>query len=207
MRDDLLTPIPGDNPAGVDLRHELYPIVRRAWYQEIGVPAPGWDLHRKTAAWALVAKETSHALATRSKDIQLAVWLVEATYHLESFEGFASAVRMTAQLLERFWDHLYPPLEDGNSEARITPLAWLGSDQHRLSQEIRLAPITTNGLTIFEFRDTRTVSFPWTTKDHDETQAGPKKIQSTKTSREDFEQAVNATADRSASALSERCDM
>ena len=159
VRDDLLTPIPGDNPAGVDLRYELYDIVREARREEIDVPTGGWDHPRKTADWDLVAKETSQALATRSKDIQLAVWLVEATYHRESFEGFAAAVRMTAQLLERFWDHLYPELEDGDPEARIAPLEWLGSDKHPLCRAIRLAPITANGLTIFEFRDARAVGF------------------------------------------------
>ena len=91
LREDLLTPIPGDNPGGTDLRYELYDIVREARREEIDAPTGGWDRPRKTADWALVAKETSNALATKSKDLQLAVWLIEASYHRESFAGFAAA--------------------------------------------------------------------------------------------------------------------
>ena len=193
MRDHLLTPIPGDNPAGTDLRYELYDIVREARREEIDTPTGGWDRPRKVADWTRVAKETSQALATRSKDLQLAVWLIEATYHRESFAGFAAAVRMTAQLLETFWDHLYPQLEDGDPEARIAPLAWLGSDMHPLCQAVRLAPVTTSGLTIVEFRNAEDVGVELPPDDYDATQARKKKIHSGKMSPEEFEQAFNAT--------------
>jgi type VI secretion system protein ImpA len=193
LREDLLTPISGDNPAGTDLRYELYDIVREARREEIDAPTGGWDRPRKTADWALVAKETSTAIATRSKDLQLAVWLVEASYHRESFAGFAGAVRMTAQLLEKFWDHLCPALEDGDVEARVGPLAWLGSDKQPLKQSIRLAPITNTGLTIFKFRDSQDVGFESEADDYDKKQARKKKMDAGKMSGEDFDQAFKAT--------------
>jgi type VI secretion system protein ImpA len=193
LRDDLLTPIPGDNPAGTDLRYELYDIVREARREEIDAPTGGWDRPRKTADWALVAKETSAAIATRSKDLQLAVWLIEASYHRESFAGFSAAVRVTAQLLDKFWDHLYPELEDGDVEARVAPLAWLGSDKQPLTQAMRLAPITTSGLTIFKFRDSQDVGYESASDDYDKKQARKKKIDDGKISGEEFDQAFNAT--------------
>jgi type VI secretion system protein ImpA len=193
LRDDLLTPIAGDNPAGTDLRYELYDIVREARREEIDAPTGGWDRPRKTADWALVAKETSAAIATRSKDLQLAVWLVEASYHRESFAGFGAAVRMTAQLLDKFWDRLYPELEDGDTEARVAPLVWLGSDKQPLTQAMRLAPITTSGLTIFKFRDSQDVGYESESDDYDKKQARKKKIESGKISGEEFDQAFNAT--------------
>ena len=193
MRDDLLTPISGHNPAGVDLRYELYDIIREARREETDVPAGGADRPRRTADWALVAQLTSDALATRSKDLQLAVWLIEATYHRESFAGFAAAVRMTAQLLQSFWDHLYPELENGDPEARIAPLAWLGSDRHPLSRAIRLAPVTTSGLTIFEFRDAQGVGFDVPAEEYDETEAHKKAIRLTTSSRKEYDRAVTAT--------------
>jgi type VI secretion system protein ImpA len=193
LRDDLLTPIAGDNPAGTDLRYELYDIVREARREEIDAPTGGWDRPRKTADWALVVKETSAALATRSKDLQLAVWLVEGSYHRESFAGFTGAVRVTAQLLEKFWDHLYPELEDGDVEARVAPLAWLGSDKQPLTQSMRLAPITASGLTIFKFRDSQDVGYESESDDYDKKQARKKKIDSGKMSGEEFDQAFTAT--------------
>jgi len=193
LRDDLLTPIAGDNPAGTDLRYELYDIVREARREEIDAPTGGWDRPRKTADWALVAKETSAAIATKSKDLQLAVWLIEASYHRESFAGFGAAVRMTAQLLDKFWERLYPELEDGDVEARVAPLAWLGSDKQPLTQAMRLAPITVSGLTIFKFRDSQDVGYESESDDYDKKQARKKKIDSGKISGEEFDQAFNAT--------------
>jgi len=193
LRDDLLTPIPGANPGGTDLRYELYDIVREARREEIDAPTGGWDRPRKTADWMVVAKETSAALATKSKDLQLAVWLAEASYHRESFGGFAAAVRFTAQMLEQFWDHLYPELEDGDVEARVAPLAWLGGDKQPLVQAIRLAPITLSGLTIFKFRDSQDVGFESPSDDYDKKQARKKKMDSGKMSGEEFDQAFSAT--------------
>ena len=193
LRDDLLTPIPGANPGGSDLRYELYDIIREARREEIDAPTGGWDRPRKTADWPLVVKEAGNALATKSKDLQLAVWLVEASYHRESFAGFTAAVRMTAQLLEKFWDHLYPELEDGDVEARVAPLAWLGSDKQPLRSAMRLAPITNTGLTIFKFRDAQDVGPESAADDYDKKQARKKKIDSGKMSWEDFDQAFAAT--------------
>src|SRR5688572_10624211 len=193
LRDDLLTPIPGDNPAGTDLRYELYDIIREARREEIDAPTGGWDRPRKTADWALVAKETSNALATKSKDLQLAVWLVESSYHRESFAGFAAATRVTAKLIETFWDHLYPQIEDGDLEARVAPLAWLGGDKQPLIQAIRLAGVTNGGLTIFKFRDSQDVGFESESDDYDKKQARKKKMESGKMSGEEFDQAVKAT--------------
>jgi type VI secretion system protein ImpA len=194
LRDDLLTPIPGDNPAGANLRYELYDVIREARREDIqAADMGGWDRPPKVADWALVAKETSTALATKSKDLQLAVWLIEASYHRESFSGFAAAVRVTAQMVEKFWDHLYPELEDGDLEARAAPLVWLGSDKHPLKQAILLAPITNTGLTISRFREARDVGFEAAADDYDKKQARKKKMDAGKMSGEDFDKAFTAT--------------
>jgi type VI secretion system protein ImpA len=193
MYDDLLTPIAGANPAGANLRYELYELVREARREETDAPTGGWDRPGKTADWAFVENETTQALATKSKDLLLAVWLIEAAYHRESFAGFDGAVRMTAALIEKFWDHLYPELEDGDPEARIAPLAWLGSDRHRLPQAIRLAPITSTGLTIFQFRDALNVGFESEADDYYKQHARKKRIDSGKMSAEEFEPALAAT--------------
>ena len=152
--------IPGANPGGTDLRYELYDIVREARREEIDAPTGGWDRPRKTADWMVVAKETSAALATKSKDLQLAVWLAEASYHCESFGGFAAAVRFTAQMLEQFWDHLDPELEDGDVEARVGPLAWLGGGQEPLGyRRIQLRRLRRAAAHHFQVRDSQDVGF------------------------------------------------
>jgi type VI secretion system protein ImpA len=193
LRDDLLTPIAGDNPAGADLRYELYDIIREARREEIDAPTGGFDRPRKVADWPFVVRETSAAIATRSKDLQLAVWLIEASFHRESFAGFADAVRMTAQLLDQFWERLYPQLEDGDAEARAAVLGWLGSDKQPLCNSIRLSPITTSGLTIYRFRESEQVGVESPTDDYDRKQARKKLIDAGKLSGEDFATAFTAT--------------
>lgn len=193
LREDILTPIPGDNPAGTDVRYELYDIIREARREDIPAPTGGYDRPPKLADWATAAREAANGLATRSKDLQLAVWLVEASYHRDSFAGMASALRVTAQMLEAFWDTLYPPLEDGDAEARAEVLGWLGSDKQPLLPAIRLAPITSNGLTVFKLREAEDVKFEADADDYDKRQARQKKIKEGKMTGEEFTEAVNAT--------------
>src|SRR5687767_4475006 len=120
LREDLLTPIPGDNPAGVDLRDDnIWDVIKEARREEVDAPQGEYKRDRKVADWAAVVRETSNALATRSKDLQLAVWLIEAAFYRESFTGMAQAVRAAAQILVKFWDGLHPALEDGDAGFRV----------------------------------------------------------------------------------------
>ena len=88
LRDDILNPIPGDNPGGENLRYApVYDKIREARRQDDEGPMGDWQRERKVADWALVIKLGSEAIATKSKDLQLAVWLTEALLHKEGFPG------------------------------------------------------------------------------------------------------------------------
>ena len=87
LRDDLLNPIPGDNPSGAYLYYApIYDKIKEARRQE-DAPGPSgvWARERKAADWNLVIKLAGEALATQSKDVQLAVWLAEAYFKKEGF--------------------------------------------------------------------------------------------------------------------------
>ena len=194
LRDDLLTPIPGDNPAGVDLRDEqIWDVIKEARREEVDAPQGEYARERKVADWVAVVRETSNALATRSKDLQLAVWLIEANYYREGFAGLAQAVRVTAQLLVKFWDGLHPMLEDGDAGFRISLLEFFNNPGRALYAAIRLAPITQSGITIFQFRESEDVGTEKPDDDYDKKQARKKKIDAGKMSGEQFAEAFNAT--------------
>ena len=193
LRDDLLTPIPGGNPAGADLRYELYDIVREARREEVDAPTGGWDRPRKTADWIAVVKETSAALATKSKDLQLVAWLAEGMYRREGFAGLSAGLRLAKSLLEQYWDTLYPQIEDGDTEARAQVLQWLGDGKQPLTAAIRLTPVTNTGLDIYKYRDSRQVGYEKDADDYDKKQARKKLIDSGKMSAEDFDAAFDAT--------------
>lgn len=150
LRDDLLNPIPGDNPSGAYLYYApIYDKIKEARRQEDDTGPTGvWARERKAADWNLVLKLAGEALATQSKDIQLAVWLAEAYFKKEGFPLLRDSFILLRQLIETFWDSIYPEVEDGDAEFRATPLSWLGN----FDLQIRMAPITKGGLSAVDLK-------------------------------------------------------
>ena len=143
LRDELLIPIPGANPAGVELRYDpLYDKIKEARREDDDTPQGEWQTARKTADWAQVIKLAKEALISRSKDLQLAVWLAEALLRREGFAGFRASLDMIVGMLEAHWDHLYPEIEDGDPELRAAPLEWLGL---KLDLAVRRVPLDRAG--------------------------------------------------------------
>jgi type VI secretion system protein ImpA len=126
--DALLAPVPdGESGAGVSLRYEpVYQQIREArTHDDASLPMGEWERPLIKADWKRVAALSSDALATRSKDFQLAAWLCEAWVHLHGVEGLASGTRLLTALAERYWSSAWPMLEEGDADARAAPFAWL----------------------------------------------------------------------------------
>lgn len=155
LRTDLLDPIPGPNPAGENLRYApVYDQIREARREEEAVTEGDWQTPGKKANWPLVIKLAGDALATRSKDLQLAAWLTEALIRTEGFAALAPCLDLMRGLLETFWDGLYPEIEDGDLELRATPLEWVGS---QLETPIKQVPLTRSGLNWFQYKISRSI--------------------------------------------------
>ncbi len=137
----LLAPISSERPAGEWLRDEgTYDAVRQARREDdASLPQGVWQTPLKQADWNVVATLCSEALETRSKDLQLAVWLLEAWQRLVGFSGVAPGLGLLSRLCDRFWDHLYPPLEADDAEYRLAPIEWLNE---KLPLELKRIPVT-----------------------------------------------------------------
>jgi type VI secretion system protein ImpA len=136
----LLAPISADNPAGTDIRYEgIYDAIRQARRADDTLPQGEWVREVKTADWSAVIDLASQALQTQSKDLQLGVWLVEALVRRHGFAGVRDGLHLLWELQERFWEDLYPEIEDGDLEYRAAPLEWLNTN---LAQSIRQLPMT-----------------------------------------------------------------
>ncbi len=137
----LLAPISPERPAGEWLRDEgTYDAVRQARREDdASLPQGVWQTTLKQADWNVVATLCGEALERRSKDLQLAVWLLEAWQHLVGFSGVAPGLVLIRRLCEGFWDHLYPPLEAEDAEYRLAPIAWLNE---KLPLELKRIPVT-----------------------------------------------------------------
>jgi type VI secretion system protein ImpA len=152
---ELLAPIPGENPAGTYLRYEpLYDQIKEARRADEDVAQGDWQTTRKVSDWPLVVRLTTDALSKKSKDLQLAAWLTEALLQREGFSGLRTGLGLLPDLLQQYWDHLYPPIDDDDLELRASPLEWVGS---RLDVAVRLAPLTASRLSFADYRASRTV--------------------------------------------------
>jgi type VI secretion system protein ImpA len=137
----LLDPIPGPNPAGESLRYEgTYDRISEARREDDASLSQGiYKTTPKRADWTTTAIICVEALTTRTKDLQIAGWLLESWLHLDGFVGAARGLIVIAGLCERFWDHIYPSLEEDDLEGRLAPFDWI--DQ-KLSLKLKQIPLT-----------------------------------------------------------------
>ena len=155
LRDELLAPIPGANPGGAELRYDpLFDKIKEARREDEDIPQGDWQTSRKTADWGQVVRLTTDALATKSKDLQLAVWLAEAMLRRDGFAGFRAALDMIVGLLDQHWDHLHPEIEDGDLEMRAAPLEWLGI---KLDLTVKRVALNRAGQNWLQHQEARTV--------------------------------------------------
>jgi type VI secretion system protein ImpA len=139
----LLAPIAGENPAGESVRYSgEYDAIQEARRSEDELPMGDWQREIKTADWKAAVRIATDALTNKSKDLQVAVWLVEALVKRNGFAGLRDGLRLLRELQENFWENLYPEIEDGDLEFRAGPLAWLNE---KLPTNINEVALTQQG--------------------------------------------------------------
>lgn len=193
LRDDLLNPIPGDNPSGANLRYDpVTDKIKEARREDLDVPQGEWKTALKTADYPAVIKMGSDAIAKRGKDLQIAVWLVDAHIRKEGFSVLAPALQFLKDLLEHFWDTLYPPIdEDGDMEVRSAPLVWLGT---KLAEPLGFLPIVSGKVSWHKFQESRTVGYENDADTSEKQDARQTAIREGKITAEEFDAAADATS-------------
>jgi type VI secretion system protein ImpA len=121
--DQLLAPISEDDPCGPSLRWE--PIWSEIQQDRKIKSDPLGQSPDEPPNWRLVIEKTSDQLANHSKDLMLAVWLVDALVRAEGIHGFHTGLQFLAGLVETYWDSIHPQIEDGDPEQRLAPFLWL----------------------------------------------------------------------------------
>lgn len=137
----LLEPVTGTSPCGEDLSFspELDAIARAREFDDPSLDQGEWTTELKEADWGFVIERCRELIATRSKDLRLAVWLGEAAAKVNHFRGLGDSYTLLAGLCDRYWGELYPLPDDGDQEQRIGNLSWL---LVRSAQLLREMPIT-----------------------------------------------------------------
>jgi len=128
--DALLAEFEGDSPCGEDLEYdpdfiELETLAVAKDERQVGdavIAAEGVDFP-KVATMAL-------GILERSKDLRAAIYLAEAVLHAEGFVPFERALAYIRHVLDRYWDGVYPLLDDEDDNdptMRVNALRGLSS--------------------------------------------------------------------------------
>ena len=187
----LLAPIPGSNPGGENLRYAgIYDKIKEARREDDDAPQGEWAHERKKADFVLVVKLATDALTNKSKDVQIAAWLVEAWIDREGFAGLLEGLKLMKGLVETYWDNLYPELEDGDAELRAAPLEWVGS---RLDARLKKVALTKNKLTYFDYKESRAIGYEADATTDEKREVRERAIADHKNTAEVFDAAVDAS--------------
>lgn len=119
--ENLVAPIPGDSPAGVDLREddshdsiyrELKNARKRARDAERQLLAPDPDPSRQPpdpkTEWNFISSNAPKVLLERSKDLEVTAWFIEALVRQHGFPGLRDGLRLARSLVEQYWDNMFP---------------------------------------------------------------------------------------------------
>ncbi|GJG86580.1 hypothetical protein tb265_17610 [Gemmatimonadetes bacterium T265] len=188
---DLLTPIPGANPAGVYLAYDsaddTYARIQQARREEV---VGSLDGPARPADQGEVIRLAAGALAARTKDLQLAAWLAEALLKRDGFAGLREGLGVLLALVERFWDVVYPEPEDGDLELRTAPLGMIATG---LLAAVRLAPLTPSGYGFLKYAESRDVGYEADADDDEDRRARrAARLADGQLAAEDFDRAVSA---------------
>ncbi len=128
----LLTPIPGENPAGEDVRYTRYDAIKEARREDDNLPKGDWEEKGtvKNADWKKVMTIGIKSLSTETKDLQVAVWLLEGLIKEDGFIGLRDGLTLLKELHARFWDSVYPIIEEGDFSFRAGPMDWMNEDKN-----------------------------------------------------------------------------
>jgi type VI secretion system protein ImpA len=129
----LLAPIPGDAPAGTDLRQDYSPdspyyrlrdARAEARAAERAMDENGSEAGYPTQ-WRTVRDIATEAISSRTKDLEIAAWLTEALLRSDGLIGLVPGFRLMTGIAERFWDDFFPQPDEDGLAGRLAPVAGL----------------------------------------------------------------------------------
>lgn len=136
--DQLMEPVPGAAPAGEDLRLDASP--QSLYFRLRDARAEARAAERLAdndpalrgampAQWATVHALAAEALATRTKDIEVACWLTESLTRRQGLAGLASGAAVLSGLISRYWEGLFPAADDEDKEGRLVAIAGMSGQE------------------------------------------------------------------------------
>lgn len=148
----LLAPIAADNAVGADLRKDtsprsLYSRIRDARKAARAAERSNLFDENSTEAdehWRQVLELAPQALKDSTKDLEIACWYTESLIRKAGFAGLRDGFSLIRQLIETFWDNIYPLPDEDGIETRVAALTGLNGEG---AEGVLIAPIRTTDVT------------------------------------------------------------
>ncbi|MDR1334294.1 MAG: type VI secretion system protein TssA [Holosporaceae bacterium] len=138
----LLLPISENSECGENLKYDyVFDQIKELRREDDPRLSQGiWQTELKKADWLSVDRVCTDLLKTKSKDLQIAVWLLESWTVMQKFHGFNHGILLLLALMEKFWDDIYPLIDWENHSfiPRLAPFYFLAE---KLREKIVLIPI------------------------------------------------------------------
>jgi type VI secretion system protein ImpA len=132
--EDLIQPIDADVETGSNPRDDISPTSTYYFLKDIRNTARAKErkalvneenLLSIATEWRPILEQVPDVLQNQSKDLEFVAWLIEALCRLQGFKGLALGFTLAAELIERYWDNLYPTPDPNDLSERLAPLIGL----------------------------------------------------------------------------------
>ncbi|WP_223669962.1 type VI secretion system protein TssA [Kangiella shandongensis] len=133
--EELLQPISEESPCGEDLRldasvesvyYKLRDCRNSARKEERQALVDPDNFDDIAEGWVELSELAVEALKTKTKDLEVAAWLIEALTRIQGFEGLIKGYQLAAELIKRYWEEgLYPVEDEDGLTTRVSPISGL----------------------------------------------------------------------------------
>ena len=152
----LTQPISDDAPQGIDIREdrsptsEYYSIKDARNEARAAERANLFDDDESVdtlSLWKPVIDIAPNILSNTGKDLEVLSWYIEALIRFHGFAGLRDGLTLTREIVEKYWENLYPEPDEDGLETKVAPLTGLNGDggEGTLLAPIRNCIVTTEG--------------------------------------------------------------
>lgn len=140
-----------DNPTGKDLRKEEFTQSLYHKIKDARTAARALERQQIQGAdisirpnWSNVYEFSLQALNSQTKDLEITAWLIEALLREKGFAGLRDGFQLARELIENYWNNLYPMPDEDGLITRLAPLIGLNGEEAEgtLIVPIALVPLT-----------------------------------------------------------------
>ena len=127
-------PIKAEQPAGSDIRYDPLFEQLQAEVEKLSTPSAA-----SAVDWGKIVNLASEILAQKSKDLLVASYLAVALIYTRKIEGLAIGLQFYRDLLEKFWDTLFPP--KARMRGRVGAIEWWAEKTETALSQVPPAPM------------------------------------------------------------------